>query len=165
MLTSVAAMYLRPFIGEEVSGGQRGLVYLASLSGVALLAADGITSIARVHVLMKRVVAGVAGLASLGLVEFFTGWNPALTLAIPGLTRNIELSSQGRASFVRVQATTLHPIEFGALVGMVLPVAVHYALMAKGRRARRIAWLQVGLMGAVLPMALSRTGVVAASVG
>jgi len=165
VLTSLAALYFRPFVESESTGAQRGIVYLASLSGVALLAADGITSIARVHVLMKRVVLGVSAMATLGLVEFFTGWNPALTLHIPGLVRNIDIVGQGRSNFVRVQATTLHPIEFGALLGMVLPVAVHYGLMAKGRRARRRAWLQVGLIGAVLPMALSRTGVIAASVG
>ncbi len=65
-----------------------------------------------------------------------------------------------------MQSTTLHPIELGALLGIVLPVAVHYALVA--RRAVGVAaspGSRSRLIAGVLPLALSRTGVVAAVVG
>src|SRR6185503_7611433 len=95
--------YFAPFTGLEASGVYRGVVYLASLFGVALLAADGITSLERAHVLMHRIVHGAAAVAAVGVVEFVVGWRPAMTLSIPGLTRVGVVLEQGRSSFVRVQ--------------------------------------------------------------
>jgi len=164
VLASLVTFYFAPFTGLEASGVYRGLVYLAALFGVCLVAADGIPTIERAHVLMHRIVHGAAAVAAVGAIEFLIGWRPAMTLAIPGLTRLGVVVEQGRSSFVRVQSTTLHPIELSALLGLMLPIAVHYALVSKGKR-RRIAWLEVALIGGVLPLALSRTGVVAAVVG
>lgn len=165
ILTSMTAMFLRPYTGEESLGGYRGLIFLGAMFGIALVAADGISTLERVHVLMRRVVLGVSLVAAGGLLEFLTGYAPARMLMIPGLTRNQELFEQGRSSFVRVQSTTLHPIELGALLGFVLPVAVHYGFHSKPGRQRTLAWVQVGLIAAVIPMALSRTGVIACAVG
>ncbi|MGZ4715475.1 MAG: O-antigen ligase family protein [Acidimicrobiales bacterium] len=166
VLASLVTFYFAPFTGLEASGVYRGLVYLAALCGVALLAADGIHTLDRARVMMHRIVHGAAAVAAVGAIEFLIGWRPAMTLHIPGLTRAAAVLEQGRSSFVRVQATTLHPIELSALLGMMLPIAVHYALVAeKGSRRRRVAWIEVGLIGGVLPLALSRTGVVAAVVG
>ncbi len=165
VLTSMVALFLRPYTGEESLGAYRGLIFLGAMFGVALVAADGISSLERVHVLMRRLVLGVSLVALGGMVEFVTGYAPARTMAIPGLTRNQELFVQGRSIFVRVQSTTLHPIELGSLLGFVLPVAVHYVFVARGRRARIVAWSEVAIIAAVLPMALTRTGVVACVVG
>jgi O-antigen ligase len=166
MLASLVTFYFHPFTGLEASGVYRGIVYIAALCGVALVAADGIPTLDRATVMMHRVVHGAAAVAAVGVLEFLVGWRPALTLHIPGLTRAADVMEQARSSFVRVQATTLHPIELSALLGMMLPIAVHYALVAEpGSRRRRIAWVEVALIGGVLPLALSRTGVVAAVVG
>jgi len=164
-LASMAAMFLRPFTGEESNGAYRGLVMFVAVSGVSLLAADGISSLERLHTLMHRFVAGVSLVAGFGLVQWLTGYNPAATLAIPGLTRNLVLPPQGRSSFVRVQSTTMHPIELGSLLGITLPIAVSYAFLAKDRRTRLIRWAEVGVIALVIPMALSRTAVIAASIG
>ncbi len=165
VLASLVPLFTRPFLVEEGLGAERGLLNLAALSGVALLAADGITSLERVHTLLHRLVHGVSFVAALGLIQFLTGYNPAQSLTIPGLTRNEVLQDQGRSLFLRVQSTTLHPIELGSLLGLTLPLAVIYAFRAKGRRSRQIAWVEVALIGAVLPMALTRTGIVAATIG
>jgi hypothetical protein len=165
VLASVVAMYARTATGKETSGALRGLLYYGSLVGIALLAADGLTSIERIHTLMRRVVHGVAFVALIGLVEFLTGYNPAARLSIPGLVRNHDIESQGRSLFIRIQSTTLHPIELGSLLGITLPIALHYAFTAKSKRRKRVAWIEVLLIAAVLPMALSRTGIIAALVG
>jgi O-antigen ligase len=160
VLFSVVALFLRPRIADEVTGAERGLLLMAALSGVALLAADGISSLERAHTLMRRVVHGSAFVAATGIYQFVTGYNPGRRVSIPGLVSNIVVVDQDRSSFTRVQGTALHPIELGTLMGIVLPIAVHYALLARGRRARQIAWIEVGAMGTALAMAISRTGVV-----
>jgi O-antigen ligase len=165
LLASVVNMYLRPATGKETSGALRGLLYIGALMGIALAAADGITSLERVHTLMRRVVHGVAFVAALGMLQYLTGYNAAGELHIPGLVRNQQIYSQGRSLFVRIQSTTVHPIELGALLGITLPVALHYAMHAKGRRPRQIAWIEALLIAAVLPLALSRTGIIAAVIG
>src|SRR6185436_1178593 len=90
--------------------------------------------------------------------------NAGQMLAIPGLARNLELPDQGRLLFLRVQSTALHPIELGTLLGLILPLALQLALSAPaGRRLR--AWVPVALIATVLPMTLSRTGVIVAAIG
>lgn len=160
-LIGFAGRYTVP---AEKTAAVRGLLGFAALAGVALFAADGITSIDRALVLLRRLVAGVGVVAALGIVEFATGFNPAQTLAIPGLARNLELPDQGRLLFLRVQSTALHPIELGTLLGLTLPLALQLAFTAPaGRRAR--AWIPVALIATVLPMTLSRTGVIVAAIG
>jgi len=164
LLASLIGFAQRYTIGAEKTGAVRGLLAFAALAGVALFAADGITDVGRVRVLLRRIVGGVSIVAVVGIVEFLSGFNPAQALAVPGLGRNIDLPDQGRLLFLRVQSTALHPIELGAVLGLTLPLAVELALCAEGRR-RILAWVQVALIGAVLPMTLSRTGVIAATIG
>jgi polysaccharide biosynthesis protein PslJ len=165
ILTSMIALYLRPYLPKEGTGALRALLTTSAWLGVALLAADGITSIERVHTLMRRVVHGAAFVASLGVLQFLTGYNAAGQLSIPGLVRNELVESQDRSVFIRIQSTTIHPIELGALMGILLPLALHYALYTTGRRQRLLAWTEVGLIAVALAMALSRTGIIAAVVG
>jgi len=163
--TSTVSLYMRAFVPKEASATNRGFFFLAAMSGVALLAADGISSIDRVHVLMRRLIHGITFVAGLAIVQFVTRYNPAQSLSIPGLTRNLVLEDQARLSFVRVQATALHPIELGAVLGLGLTLAVHYALLPGGLTSKRVAWAEVALIAVALPMALTRTGVVVAACG
>lgn len=164
LVASLVGFAQRYTIGAEKTAAVRGLLVFAALAGVALFAADGIRDVERVRVLLRRVVAGVSVVAGIGIVEFLSGFNPAQAMAVPGLVRNLELPDQGRLLFLRVQSTALHPIELGAVLGLTLPLAVELAIWSEGRR-RILAWLQVAVIGAVLPMTLSRTGVIAATIG
>ncbi len=165
-LASVAALFLRAASsGQEITSAYRGLVQIMALAGIALLAADGISSLERLHTLMHRFVAGVSLVASLGLLQWLTGYNPAATLSVPGLVRNVDLTAQGRSDFTRVQSTTVHPIELASLLGITLPIAVVYALQAQDRRTKLVRWTEVAVIAAVLPLALARTGVIAALIG
>jgi polysaccharide biosynthesis protein PslJ len=164
-LCSLVSLFLNPFTEESINGAYRGIILFAALAGVALVAADGISTLERLHTLMHRLVTGVALVAGLGLVQWLTGYNPAASLWVPGLARNLDLMPQGRSTFIRVQSTTLHPIELGSLLGIVLPIAITYAFLAQDRRTKQRRWLEVGVIAAVIPMALSRTGVIAAAIG
>ena len=165
VLASYVVLNLRPRLGTETLASGRGLIFLAAMSGVALLAADGITSLARLHTLLRRVVHAAAFVALTAVVQFFTGFNASASINVPGLVRNTLVGDHDRSLFVRAQGTATHPIELGGLLGFVLPVAVHYALMARGRRAKVIAWAEVVTIATALIMAISRTGAVAAAIG
>jgi O-antigen ligase len=164
LCTSLIGFAGRYTVAAERTAAVRGLLTFAALAGVALFAADGITSVERALVLLRRLVAGVGVVAVLGIVEFATGFNAGQSLSVPGLARNLELPDQGRLLFLRVQSTALHPIELGTLLGLALPLALQLALTAPtGRRIR--AWVPVVLIATVLPMTLSRTGIIVAVIG
>lgn len=165
VMASVITLVGRPLGPQELTGAIRGVLFLGSLGGVALVAADGVDSVARIHALIRRLVHGVAIVSILGVIEFATGFNPAQALSIPGLSRNLVLPDQQRLLFLRVQSTALHPIELGSVLGITLPLAVHLAMTGGTRRRRVIAGIEVALIGIVLPMTLSRTGIIAAAIG
>jgi O-antigen ligase len=63
-----------------------------------------------------------------------------------------------RSSFHRPAGTARHPIELGAALAMVLPIALHFAFSAEGSD-RVWRWVCVGLLGLAIPMSLSRTAI------
>ena len=148
----------------QVSAADRGLLSLAAWAGITVLVADGVRRRADLDRLLRRLVLAASVMASLGIMQYFTGVDIAGAFRIPGLSVNGEFGAVGERSVVRrVAATAIHPIEFGVVLAAVLPLALHYALHAPPAR-RRAAWLQAGLVGAALPMAVSRSGILAAGV-
>jgi O-antigen ligase len=159
ILAAYAAAMGRALPGLEANGADRGLILMLGWIGVALLAADGIPSLDRLESVRRRLVAGGGFIAVLGAVQFFTGFDLAGHLAFPGLTTSTSYTSVlQREEFNRPMATATHPIEFGVVLAMLLPLALHGAIHAEeGRRFR--AWLPVGLIMVVLPMTVSRSAV------
>jgi polysaccharide biosynthesis protein PslJ len=148
----------------EVNGADRGLILTCGWLGVLLLAADGIHSIERLEVLLRRIVFGATAMALLGIIQFFTGLNAAKYIIIPGLVANqpyIDVSL--RDALHRVSATAIHPIEFGFVLAVILPIAIHQARYARpGFRVRR--WLQVAAIAATMPMTVSRSAMLGLAV-
>ena len=143
----------------EKNGADRGLISLAGWLGVLLIAADGIDSMDRLRTLVRRVVFGATAMAVLGMTQFFTGLDATKYIKIPGLVALAPFTDVlSRADFNRPAATATHPIEFGAVLAMSLPLAIHQARFAPpGSRFRR--WTQVGLIGMTLPMTVSRSAI------
>lgn len=141
----------------EVNGADRGLISVAGWLGVLIIAADGITTLARLRVLLRRIVIGGTAMAAIGITQFLTGFDVTKYIVIPGLVRQSALSDQlSRNGLHRPSATAAHPLEFAAVLGMCLPLAVHQARHAPpGLRGRR--WLQVALIAAALPLTVSRS--------
>ena len=159
---AVAASYLagalRPMTSQEASSSARGLLTVCAWAGVVLVTVDGLSSRAALDRLLRAVVGAGVFLASLGLIQFFFGWNPATLIQVPGLRFNSSFGSTiARDSFTRVQGTAAHAIEFGVVLAMVLPLALHYAWFATEHRRRR--WLGVLLIGFALPMTVSRSAI------
>ena len=156
--------FSRPLSSVEVNGAARALMGVAGTAGVALLASDGLRSRARFDVLVNRLLNLGVVMSLVACVQFFTDFDPVAGWRIPGLSANQELASVVERSVVnRVASTTLHPIEFGAVVAILLPIAVHAAMYSPHDR-RSWRWIRVGLLGLALPLSVSRTAVVVAVV-
>ena len=125
-----------------------------------LVAADGIDRLDRLKVLLNRVSTATAGLALIGMAQFFTGVNYTKFIVIPGLTANQAPTDLiVRGGFNRAVATTAQPLEFAAVMVIAFPLALHQARFAPtGVRSRK--WLKVAVIGAAIPMTVSRTAVV-----
>ncbi|MFI0356753.1 O-antigen ligase family protein [Actinomadura sp. 9N407] len=159
ILAAYAAAMGRSIPGLEANGADRGLILMLGWIGVALLAADGIPTLERLEAVRRRLVTGGGVIAVVGGLQFFTGLDLAAHLAFPGLTTSTSYTSLlQRDEFNRPMATATHPIEFGVVLAMLLPLALHGAIHSEpGRRFR--GWLPVGLIMIVLPMTVSRSAV------
>lgn len=162
-ITADIASYMLAMLHEldpaEVRSADRALLTLGAAAGIALSAADGIPTLERLETLLSRVVIFASICAGIAALQF-VGFDLTRHLYIPGLHATSTLGSDStRASFNRVAGTARHPIELGATLAMVLPLALHFAFRAEGS-ARTWRWLCVGLLGLAIPMSLSRTAIV-----
>jgi O-antigen ligase len=149
---------LRPLPPDQLSGADRGLLSMLSWLGVALVAADMLRTGESVRRLIRIVVVLVGIIAAMGLLQFATGFNLADLYHIPGLKINYDVAVVSeRSDFRRVAATASHPIEFGVVLAMTLPLALHVAFNAKDRKW--LWWGIVLLIGVASPMSLSRSAI------
>jgi polysaccharide biosynthesis protein PslJ len=139
------------------NGADRGMIFVTGWLAVMLLAADGIETWDQLQVLLRRLVTCISVIAAIGITQFATGFNLATYVVIPGLTRQIAfVDLLTRDGINRPSATTAHPLEFAAVLGLALPLALHQARFARpGTRFRR--WLQVALIATALPLTVSRS--------
>jgi O-antigen ligase len=138
------------------------MLFAAGLIGVALLTMDGIRSQDRLNTVLKCLVVIGTISGGLGLLSFFLGLYPLNHLKIPGLSATVgdSLSFIGdRSNFRRVAGTARHPIEFGVLMAIVFPLALHYALTTPRPRNRRW-WLCFLIIASAIPMSLSRSAII-----
>ncbi|CUU58523.1 O-antigen ligase like membrane protein [Parafrankia irregularis] len=166
VLLSYTASNGRVTSAVEIRAADRGLIATLCWLGIMLIACDGVSSLDRMETLLRRLAIGGGLLGLLGLVQFYTGFNPLAAVKPPGLQPIAafdELST--RSDFVRIKATASHPIEAGVVFAAILPFALHFALQPAATRLRgRLRWVGVVMLLVALPMTLSRGGLLAATV-
>lgn len=164
VLVSYVTAMVRPIEGVEVTSADRGLLLISSWLGVVLLASDGLIGPGRVEAVLRRLVAAGGIVATVGIAQFVTGLALVDTIQIPGLSpNNIVTSFFDRGGFTRTSGTSTHPIEFGVLLAMLLPIALHFAL-TDTNRSRLLRWLPVVAMAVAVPTTISRSSIIAVSV-
>ena len=164
MLASYIAAASRPIATVEVTAADRGLVSTISWLGVFLVAAHSLVDKAQLDQLLQRLAFAGGGLALLGLVQFASGLPLTNYIQIPGLSANGDLVSIGdRGSLARPAGTAAHPIEFGAVLALILPIALHYALFGE-RHSRFARWLPVAAISFAIPISISRSAIVSVAV-
>lgn len=151
-----------PIDSDEVSPADVALLSVLSWSGTLLVANDGIPSLSRAGVLAHRMAWAGGLLGALGLAQFLTNDILIDGIVIPGL-RVVEFEVFQRGGFVRPSGTATHPIEFGIILAMMLPFALHAAYQRMGRNVVT-RWLPVLLLGASIAMTFSRSAYISVGV-
>lgn len=151
---------------QELRSMDRTLLVVAGWSGILLTAADSTPSVERLNQLGRRIVYFAGYVAFVAIFQSRQIFDFA-QFDVPGLVAGGGRSStyDVRSGFERIKSTTLHPIELGAVLGAVFPLAIHYLTQAGTRRERRIMGTCVGLLVVALPMTVTRTGVVTLAIG
>jgi polysaccharide biosynthesis protein PslJ len=165
-LLGYAVLHVRYVPAVELLASDRALLQVLSWAGVALLAAEGLRDRHELYSVLRTLVVAVACMSVVGLLQFRFGIDLAAHVSrIPGLEDNADLVSiQDRAGFRRPAGTATHPIEFGCVIAMTLPIALHLARFDIARSPMR-RWLPVAAIVTGIPVAISRSAVLAAVIG
>ncbi len=165
VFASYFAVASAPFRAGDLSAADRGILLAVGLVGVTLLVVDARVDRDRIVVLLRRIVVGGEAMALVGLAQFVAGFDIFRYVRLPGLKLNHEyVAFYHDTGFRRVASTAGHPIEFGAVMAMVLPLALHFAFFSEPEHRRR-RWAGVGLIAVAIPMSLSRSAVLGVTVG
>lgn len=151
-----------PIPSDEISTADSGLLRVLSMAGVLLTASDGLTSLDRARALARRLVLGVGIVAVLGLVQNFTGQLWVDRLVIPGLSSAPPGELVSRSGLTRVSGTSTHPIEFGVVLSMGLPLAIAFVRTSATHRWRY--GLLLAAMAVAIFLSISRSAIVCAVV-
>jgi polysaccharide biosynthesis protein PslJ len=164
VLASYVSANLTALSTTEQNAADRGLILLAGWLGVMLVAADGIASEHRLAILCRRIVLGATAMAVLGIAEFATGTDLTKYVTVPGLVTHLQVTDlMTRFGLARANSTAAQPLELSAVLAISLPLALHQARYATARRRRR-RWLQAAVIAAGIPMAVSRSALIALAV-
>jgi polysaccharide biosynthesis protein PslJ len=163
-LASYISANLSALTTTEVNAANRGLILLAGWLGVMLVAADGIYGEDRLAMLCRRIVLGATVMAVLGIAEFASGTDLTKFVSIPGLATHFQATDLlTRDGLARANSTAAQPLELSAVLAMSLPLAIHQARYA-AERLRRRRWLQAAIISVGIPMAVSRSALIALAV-
>nr|MDT0665290.1 O-antigen ligase family protein [Micromonospora sp. DSM 115978] len=149
-----------------VSAAQRQLVVVFGAIGVCLLIADGVRDRARLDTFLRRLVLGATFMSFIAFVQYVFGRDLSDWFVPPGVQFNSTAAAaiDERSQLRRVAGTAGHAIEFGVVLAMLLPLALHFAMTATGRRDKLLAWAQVTVIGIGLPLSISRSAVLSLAV-
>ena len=153
-----------PIPGDEISPADSGMLKLAGLTGVLLVANDGIVNLDRFRTVLRRLVIGVGLIALFGLFQYVTKQLWVDRLQIPGLSAGTaDWFLSVRNGIVRPSGLSTSPIEYGVVLSMALPLAIAFAIVSPGRRwIYRLALCAISL--AIL-LSISRSALLCSAVG
>jgi O-antigen ligase len=164
MLVVYAHAMAGPLPGDEISVADSGLLRLLGMAGVALMAADGIVSLDRHVVLLRRLAFAAGVVALLGLLQYATSQLYIDRIRIPGLVAGTsEWTLGSRSGFTRPSGTSTSPIEYGVVLGMTLPILIVCASVRS-----RYRWLYRAMLVAMMAsiyFSLSRSAYLCAVAG
>lgn len=139
-----------------MKAADRGLIAFFSWLGVCLMASDGLRRWSDIERCVRMLVTIAAGLAVVGILQYFTGLEITGFYRIPGLSQHTEFGVVYQRSVLRrVMATATHPIEFGVVIAAAFPFALHQAIYGGLRRY----WLAAGAIGFAAALSVSRSAV------
>ena len=152
---------------DELNGADRALIAMVCVIGVALAVCDGVRGVDGVNSVMKVTICAVTFVSLVGILQFGLDIDLTRYLKFPGLVPVLTDNSfiLERSGLRRPAGTTNHPIEFGIVCAVAVPLAAHYAFRARTRGEPAARWflcLLLLAMGAVV--SLSRTAIIGLAV-
>ena len=159
-LASYAKAALTALPPADISVADLGLVRVAALVGILLVANDAITSEERFMVLVRRLTLFAGLYATLGLLQFVTGMNIVDTWQFPGLSGSGDTGIGARAGFVRSAATATHPLEYAVVLTMMLPFCLTVAIRDRSRSAF-LRWFPVAVITLSTVLSVTRSALLA----
>lgn len=148
---------------DELNLADHTLVLYVGYVGLVLAMCDGIGSRERLDFVLKAVVIGGTFAAIVALMQFRLEFDLTEYMKIPGLRHSSaeEVPTViSRSDLRRVAGTLGHPIEFGALSAMLLPIAAHLGFQARSRGLPATRWwICAAVIAAGLMFSVSRTAV------
>ncbi|WP_226924381.1 O-antigen ligase family protein [Georgenia satyanarayanai] len=166
-LVGYAVGYDRLLPQIEANSADRWLIFNVAMVGVALAVADGLVTRRQLDTLLRTLVTLAAAMATVGILQFFRVVDLTRFIRIPGLRHNstlIGVGARGDGDFARVAGTANHYIEFGVVLALVLPLALHYAFFAPAGRTRVGQWVCVVLIASAIPLSISRSAILTVAV-
>jgi polysaccharide biosynthesis protein PslJ len=154
---------------DELHSTDHTIVTMASLIAVALAVCDGVRDAERLHFLLKIVVCGATFMAVVGLIQSVLSFDLTRYLELPGLRPSFDDSLYHnvleRDDLRRPAGTAGHPIEFGAVCAMALPLGLYYALRPHLGFLNRMFWATcAAVTGIGSVLALSRSAMICLAV-
>lgn len=162
---SYAIANLKGMPSSDSTTANSALLRIVSWAGVALVASDGINSQERLNVLLRRITLTGGLMSLLGLAQFLTGQSLIDWIALPGFVESTEISSiQDRSGFTRAAGTAVHPLEYGSVLCITLPLVL--ALAAKDiKRPTWLRWFPVLTVPMAMLLSVSRSALIGGLVG
>ncbi len=161
-LTSYALMDRGSLTSKQLLAGDRYLMELAVITGVALLAAECLNSMGDIRRVLRTLswAGGFCGLVA--ALQFWLKLDLAVYLRmVPGFSINADDAAiTARAALNRVAGTAINPIELGVVAAMLLPISLHVALHDTHLKAGK-RWAPVALIALAVPASVSRSAIVA----
>jgi O-antigen ligase/polysaccharide polymerase Wzy-like membrane protein len=165
VLASYASGLMRGMSSIEDNAAVRAIIGTFALVGIMLALADGVHQRERIDSIIRVMLVGGAIIGIIGIMQAVLLFDITQYIQIPGLVYHGNLNGlEARGSLYRVASTTGHYIEFSTVMALLLPFAVHMARFSPSRPMRQWCGIAGAVMFLALPIALSRTGIVALAV-
>ena len=149
----------------QVAAADRMLMQLAVVSGIALVAAECLSSLVEVRRVLRALVWGGAFCGVVAALQFWLSIDVSPFLReLPGFSLNFDNPAIiARAALNRVAGTAIHPIELGVAAGMLMPLAIYLAISDTDRSPRR-RWAPVVMIGLAIPASVSRSAILSVAI-
>jgi O-antigen ligase len=160
---SYALATSRPMSPDESSPAVVALLALMSWSGTLLLTHDGIFQRRRLDLLIWRLAVCGGLIAALGLVQVATRRLWVDEISIPGLSSSPGYGLGARGGYPRPAGTSIHPIEYGVVLAIILPLALHVGLHHRNRPFL-LRWAPAAAFAGIIPLTSSRSAYLGAAI-
>ncbi|XVS66748.1 O-antigen ligase family protein [Actinosynnema sp. CA-299493] len=153
---------------DELTVADSSIIRITSMIAVAVFVCDAVRTKERLDRVLKLLLGCSAVIAFVGLVQFGLGVDLASYVSLPGLRvqDNGYSAMEARSIFRRPTGTTNHPIEFGLVCAMAVPLGVHYVFKAQDDGTPQLRWFAcLALVGLGALLSLSRTALLCMAVG